>query len=83
MATTLARSPQPAAPERQHEVNRWLTLSVLCASLLVIVVDNTIVNVALPTLTQELKDIHQRPAMGRRRVHAGVRWAPAHDGVAR
>ena len=55
MATTLARSPQPAAPERQHEVNRWLTLSVLCASLLVIVVDNTIVNVALPTLTQELK----------------------------
>ncbi len=34
--------------------NRWLTLAVLCASLLVIVVDNTIVNVALPTLTREL-----------------------------
>jgi EmrB/QacA subfamily drug resistance transporter len=33
---------------------RWLALGVLCASLLVIVVDNTIVNVALPTLTRDL-----------------------------
>jgi EmrB/QacA subfamily drug resistance transporter len=33
---------------------RWLALSVLCASLLAIVVDNTIVNVALPTLVREL-----------------------------
>ena len=34
---------------RIHD-RRWLTLSVLCVSLLVIVIDNTIVNVALPTL---------------------------------
>lgn len=33
---------------------RWLALGVLCASLLAIVVDNTIVNVALPTLVREL-----------------------------
>jgi EmrB/QacA subfamily drug resistance transporter len=33
---------------------RWLALSVLCVSLLVIVIDNTIVNVALPTLVREL-----------------------------
>jgi EmrB/QacA subfamily drug resistance transporter len=33
---------------------RWLALSVLCASLLAIVVDNTIVNVALPTLVRDL-----------------------------
>ena len=33
---------------------RWWTLGVLCLSLLVIVVDNTIVNVALPTLVREL-----------------------------
>lgn len=33
---------------------RWLTLAVLCLSLFVIVVDNTIVNVALPTLVHEL-----------------------------
>lgn len=34
--------------------DRWLALSVLCVSLLTIVVDNTIVNVALPTLVREL-----------------------------
>jgi len=33
---------------------RWLTLVVLCMSLLVIVIDNTIVNVALPTLERDL-----------------------------
>ena len=35
--------------------NRWATLAVLCLSLLVIVVDTTIVNVALPTLARELQ----------------------------
>src|SRR3954451_9895141 len=33
---------------------RWLTLSVLCISLLIIVIDNTIVNVALPSLVRQL-----------------------------
>jgi EmrB/QacA subfamily drug resistance transporter len=33
---------------------RWLTLGVLCVSLLAIVIDNTIVNVALPTLVRDL-----------------------------
>ena len=33
---------------------RWAALAVLCASLLAIVIDNTIVNVALPTLVREL-----------------------------
>jgi len=39
--------------ERIHN-RRWLTLAVLCVSLLVIVLDNTIVNVALPTLVRDL-----------------------------
>ena len=33
---------------------RWWALGVLCLSLLAIVIDNTIVNVALPTLVREL-----------------------------
>jgi EmrB/QacA subfamily drug resistance transporter len=33
---------------------RWAALSVLCTSLLAIVIDNTIVNVALPTLVRDL-----------------------------
>lgn len=33
---------------------RWMALGVLCVSLLAIVIDNTIVNVALPTLVRDL-----------------------------
>src|SRR5438067_6844410 len=36
-------------PEVAH-ARRWFTLAVLCVSLFVIVLDNTILNVALPTL---------------------------------
>jgi EmrB/QacA subfamily drug resistance transporter len=36
------------------ERRRWLVLVVLCVSLLIIVIDNTIVNVALPTLVRDL-----------------------------
>src|SRR3954451_10868548 len=35
--------------------HRWVALVVLCVSLLVIVIDNTIVNVALPTLVRDLE----------------------------
>ena len=35
-------------------MTRWAALGVLCTSLLAIVVDNTIVNVALPTLARDL-----------------------------
>lgn len=40
-------------PEQIH-ARRWGTLGVLCLSLLVIVVDSSIVNVALPTLVRDL-----------------------------
>ncbi len=36
-----------------HE-RRWLILPVLCLSILIVVVDNTVVNVALPSLSREL-----------------------------
>src|SRR5579884_845243 len=34
---------------------RWATLAVVCIGLMVITIDNTILNVALPTLSRELK----------------------------
>src|SRR5215471_12792127 len=43
----------PTIPVTAHE-RRWYTLAVLCLSLLVIVVDSTIVNVALPTFARQL-----------------------------
>jgi EmrB/QacA subfamily drug resistance transporter len=45
-----ADPPGTASPDRR----RWLVLAVLCASVLVVVLDGTIVNVALPTLATEL-----------------------------
>jgi EmrB/QacA subfamily drug resistance transporter len=51
---TPVQSPDaPVAPSRSRR--RWGTLAVLCLSLLVIVVDGTIVNVALPTLARQLQ----------------------------
>ena len=43
----------PAAPD-VPDPRRWWTLVVLCFSLLVIGLDNTILNVALPTLQEDL-----------------------------
>ncbi|HEY3674232.1 MAG TPA: DHA2 family efflux MFS transporter permease subunit [Acidimicrobiia bacterium] len=53
----LSASLETRAQERlddQVHRRRWATLAVLCVSLLVIVIDNTIVNVALPTLVRDL-----------------------------
>jgi EmrB/QacA subfamily drug resistance transporter len=43
-----------SAEERQHDPRRWVVLGVMCLSLLLIVMDNTIINVALPTLQNDL-----------------------------
>jgi hypothetical protein len=42
-------TPSPAGPRR-----RWATLSVLCVILLLISIDNTILNVALPSIVRGL-----------------------------
>src|ERR671912_2481783 len=42
------------APANPPDPRRWWTLGVLCLSLIVISLDNTILNVALPTLELEL-----------------------------
>ena len=39
--------------EKAYE-RRWWTLGVLCMSLVVIVIDNSILNVALPTIVRDL-----------------------------
>ena len=41
-----------AAPDRTR--TRWLILAVLCAAELVAVLDHTVLNVAVPTLTTDL-----------------------------
>ena len=46
-------TPTITSPPRTNR--RWWVLAVLCLSLFMVVVDNTIVNVALPTLSTELE----------------------------
>lgn len=42
-------------PQEKIHRRRWLTLAVLSLSLLIVAVDNTIVNIAIPTLQAELE----------------------------
>jgi len=44
----------PPAPTSSSKDRRWVVLPVLCLSVFLVVVDNTIVNVALPTLNRTL-----------------------------
>jgi len=51
--TTRVRGPAAPAQARASR-RRWWVLAVLCLSVLLVVVDNTIVNVALPTISRRL-----------------------------
>jgi EmrB/QacA subfamily drug resistance transporter len=51
---TRGAAPLDARSQAEGYPRRWWTLGVLCLSLLVISLDNTILNVALPTLVREL-----------------------------
>jgi EmrB/QacA subfamily drug resistance transporter len=54
--TTITERPEAAAgPDRDvPSARRWLALAVLCISLLIVVLDNTVLNVVLPTLVRDL-----------------------------
>src|SRR5262245_14215328 len=54
MAGSDIREVRSALDVPERHPRRWQILAVLCVSLFVIVMDNTIVNVALPTLAREL-----------------------------
>ena len=68
--------------ERLHD-RRWWTLAVLCLSLLIVFVGNSSLNVALPTLSRELRRHRVAAAVGRRVVLAGVRRPAVLDRRAR
>lgn len=44
----------PAAPSTQGHPQRWLILGVICLAQLTVLLDNTVLNVAIPSLTEEL-----------------------------
>jgi len=51
---TAERRDKPQATAAQHDRKRWFALAVLCLGVLMIVLDVTIVNVALPTIRESL-----------------------------
>ncbi|MGI8854280.1 MAG: MFS transporter [Thermomicrobiales bacterium] len=51
MATTVAQVPRTAAQEESR--TKWLTLGAMCFALFMMMLDNTVVNVALPTIQQK------------------------------
>ena len=53
MTSETAAAP-PAQPDADEERRRWLALYVLCGGLLMIVLDVTVVNVALPSIQDDL-----------------------------
>ena len=53
--------------------SRWLALVVLCAGMLMVILDQTIVNVALPSIQADLGFSAVRPRLGRQRVPDRVR----------
>ncbi|HEU4840011.1 MAG TPA: MFS transporter, partial [Ilumatobacteraceae bacterium] len=53
MATPTTMALEPEIPDHVH-ARRWWTLAVLCVSLLIITLDNTILNVAIPSMIEDL-----------------------------
>jgi EmrB/QacA subfamily drug resistance transporter len=54
VATRTRRSVANWTPEAGADPRRWFTLVVLCLSLLMVIVGNTVLNVAIPTLIRDL-----------------------------
>ena len=56
MSATTIETRRPGLDELDRHVHerRWVILGVLCVSLLIIVIDNTILNVAIPSLIRDL-----------------------------
>ena len=55
----------------------WLVLVIACLAQFMVVLDATVVNVALPSIQRGLHFSAVEPAVGRQRLHAGVRRLPA------
>jgi MFS family permease len=53
MSTTTSHAPSEARPPRASG-SRWLALAVLCAGFLMVILDQNIVNVALPSIQSDL-----------------------------
>ena len=71
-----AQSMATASDIREGDRRRWLILSVLVVAQFMVVLDVAIVNVALPTIKNDLHFSRRRPAVGDHRLRDRVRRRP-------
>ena len=57
------------------ENRKWWTLGAMCFALFMVMLDNTVVNVALPSIQRDLDAVDLRPRVDRQRLHAVLRRA--------
>ena len=61
----------------RHSTNPWVVLVLVCFAQFMVVLDATIVNVALPSIQKDLGLSRGEPPVDRQRVHARLRRLPA------
>ena len=75
-SSTTSRSPSGARMTRRLALNddnrRWWTLAAMCFALFMIMLDNTVVNVALPSIQHDLHASFAGAGVDRQRLHAGA-----------
>ena len=54
---------------------RWWTLAAMCFALFMVMLDNTVVNVALPSIQRDLDASLSAPGVDDQRLHAHLRRA--------
>jgi EmrB/QacA subfamily drug resistance transporter len=54
MSATMIESPEDARPEHARKVNPWLVLVIACLAQFMVVLDATVVNIALPSVQRGL-----------------------------
>ena len=73
------RTPHGLRTPDQHDDNRrWWTLGAMCFALFMIMLDNTVVNVALPSIQRDLDVSIVGPRVDGQRLHADLRRAARH-----
>ena len=55
-------------PPPSGETNRWLVLVIVCLAQFMVILDATVVNVALPSIQEDLGLLRGRPAVGHQRA---------------
>ena len=64
-------------PPASGETNRWLVLVIVCLAQFMVMLDATVVNVALPSIQADLGFSRREPAVGDQQLHARLRRLPA------